>query len=139
MEYQIFGFLIGKDVRLDIDSRRLYRISSYGTERDFIFGTIIFSETMMQLFLYLLINARNKKVTKEELMKKIWEDNNLSASPQRLWQVLTALNIKLASLGLDENFIFNTKGQGYQVRHYDVIPLYCEKNRDVSAGLIYTS
>ncbi|MFJ3458540.1 transcriptional regulator [Scandinavium goeteborgense] len=128
MDYQIFGFLIGDDIRLDIYSRRMYRMSSYGSERDLIFGTIMFSETMMQLFLYLLINARDKKVTKEELMKKIWEDNNLCASPQRLWQVLTALNSKLAALGLDENFIVSTKGKGYQVKYCDITPLYLKKN-----------
>lgn len=129
MGYQLYGFLIGRDIHFDIENKCLYRLSASGAEKNLIFGTIYFNDTMLNLFLYLLINARQQGVSKDELLKKIWEDHNLSPSTQRLWQVLNGLNKKLSMLGIPEGFIQYVKGKGYVIEYRDITPLYyVEKN-----------
>ena len=124
MGYRLYGFMIGAEIHFDISNRRLYRLTGSHTEKNIVFASIYFNETMLRLFLYLLINARSQPVPKEELYEKIWEAHNLSPSAQRLWQVLHNLNNKLGLLGLPRDFILNIRGQGYVVNYLDVIPVY---------------
>src|SRR5690606_14547922 len=93
-------------------------------DKSVAFASIYFNETMLRLFLYLLEHGRKKVVAKEELFEKIWEENNLSPSTQRLWQVLHNLNGKLNLLGLPEDFIRNIRGHGYIINYQDVTPVY---------------
>ena len=116
--------MIGAEIHFDISNRRLYRLTGIHTEKNIVFASIYFNETMLRLFLYLLINARSQPVPKEELYEKIWEAHNLSPSAQRLWQVLHNLNNKLGLLGLPRDFILNIRGQGYVINYPDVIPVY---------------
>lgn len=124
MGYRLYGFMIGAEIHFDISNRRLYRLTGSHTEKNIVFASIYFNETMLRLFLYLLINARSQPVPKEELFEKIWETHNLSPSAQRLWQVLHNLNNKLGLLGLPRDFILNIRGQGYVINYPDVIPVY---------------
>ena len=124
MGYRLYGFMIGAEIHFDICNRRLYRLTGSHTEKNIVFASIYFNETMLRLFLYLLINARSQPVPKEELFEKIWEAHNLSPSAQRLWQVLHNLNNKLGLLGLPRDFILNIRGQGYVINYPDVIPVY---------------
>ncbi|EIX7374334.1 winged helix-turn-helix domain-containing protein [Citrobacter freundii] len=124
MGYRLYGFMIGAEIHFDISNRRLYRLTGSHTEKNIVFASIYFNETMLRLFLYLLINARSQPVPKEELFEKIWEAHNLSPSAQRLWQVLHNLNNKLGLLGLPRDFILNIRGQGYIINYPDVIPVY---------------
>ena len=124
MGYRLYGFMIGAEIHFDISNRRLYRLTGSHTEKNIVFAAIYFNETMLRLFLYLLINARSQPVPKEELFEKIWEAHNLSPSAQRLWQVLHNLNNKLGLLGLPRDFILNIRGQGYVINYPDVIPVY---------------
>ena len=124
MGYRLYGFMIGAEIHFDISNRRLYRLTGSHTEKNIVFASIYFNETMLRLFLYLLINARSQPVPKEELFEKIWEAHNLSPSAQRLWQVLPNLNNKLGLLGLPRDFILNIRGQGYVINYPDVIPVY---------------
>ncbi len=124
MGYRLYGFMIGAEIHVDISNRRLYRLTGSHTEKNIVFASIYFNETMLRLFLYLLINARSQPVPKEELFEKIWEAHNLSPSAQRLWQVLHNLNNKLGLLGLPRDFILNIRGQGYVINYPDVIPVY---------------
>lgn len=124
MGYRLYGFMIGAEIHFDISNRRLYRLTGNHTEKNIVFASIYFNETMLRLFLYLLINARSQPVPKEELFEKIWEAHNLSPSAQRLWQVLHNLNNKLGLLGLPRDFILNIRGQGYVINYPDVIPVY---------------
>ncbi|MEF3576917.1 winged helix-turn-helix domain-containing protein [Citrobacter freundii] len=124
MGYRLYGFMIGAEIHFDISNRRLYRLTGSHTEKNIVFASIYFNETMLRLFLYLLINARSQPVPKEELYEKIWEAHNLSPSAQRLWQVLHNLNNKLGLLGLPRDFILNIRGQGYVINYADVIPIY---------------
>lgn len=124
MGYRLYGFMIGAEIHFDISNRRLYRLTGSHTEKNIVFASIYFNETMLRLFLYLLINARSQPIPKEELFEKIWEAHNLSPSAQRLWQVLHNLNNKLGLLGLPRGFILNIRGQGYVINYPDVIPVY---------------
>lgn len=124
MGYRLYGFMIGDEIHFDISNRRLYRLTGSHTEKNIVFASIYFNETMLRLFLYLLINARSQPIPKEELFEKIWEAHNLSPSAQRLWQVLHNLNNKLGLLGLPRDFILNIRGQGYVINYPDVIPVY---------------
>lgn len=124
MGYRLYGFMIGDEIHFDISNRRLYRLTGSHTEKSIAFASIYFNETMLRLFLYLLMNARSQPVTKEELFEKIWEAHNLSPSTQRLWQVLHNLNNKLGLLGLPRDFILNIRGRGYIINYPDVIPVY---------------
>ncbi|EMB4339895.1 winged helix-turn-helix domain-containing protein [Citrobacter freundii] len=124
MGYRLYGFMIGAEIHFDISNRRLYRLTGSHTEKNIVFASIYFNETMLRLFLYLLINARSQPVPKDELFEKIWEAHNLSPSAQRLWQVLHNLNNKLGLLGLPRDFILNIRGQGYVINYPDVIPVY---------------
>ncbi|CAI1646213.1 winged helix-turn-helix domain-containing protein [Serratia fonticola] len=124
MDYQLYGFLIGDEVRLDIESKRLFSLSPSWDERHFSFCAIHLNDTMMQLFVYLLNYARRQSVTKDELFKNIWEKNNLIPSSQRLWQVINRLNKQLALVGLPDDFVKNIKGSGYIVNYDKILPLY---------------
>lgn len=124
MEYQLYGFLVGDEVRLDIASKRLFRFTPGWDERHLSFSAIYLNDTMLQLFVYLLIHARRQSVTKDELFKNIWEKNNLSPSSQRLWQVTSRLNKQLALIGLPDDFIKNIKGTGYIISYDKILPLY---------------
>jgi DNA-binding winged helix-turn-helix (wHTH) protein len=82
------------------------------------------SASLSGVYELILENGRKKIIAKEELFEKIWEENNLSPSTQRLWQVLHNLNKKLCQLGLPEDFIKNIKGRGYIINYPVVIPVY---------------
>lgn len=124
MGYRLYGFMIGDEIHFDISNRRLYRLTGSHTDKSVAFASIYFNETMLRLFLYLLEHGRKKVIAKEELFEKIWEDNNLSPSTQRLWQVLHNLNNKLNLLGLPDDFIRNIRGHGYIINYQDVVPVY---------------
>lgn len=124
MGYRLYGFMIGDEIHFDISNRRLYRLTGSQADKSIAFASIYFNETMLRLFLYLLEHGRRTAIGKEELFEKIWEENNLSPSTQRLWQVLNNLNKKLSLLGLPADFIRNIKGRGYMINYQDVIPVY---------------
>lgn len=124
MGYRLYGFMIGDEIHFDISNRRLYRLAGSHSDKSIAFASIYFNETMLRLFLYLLINGRSKPVPKEELFAEIWEAHNLNPSTQRLWQVLHNLNNKLSLSGLPKDFILNIRGRGYIINYPDVIPVY---------------
>ncbi|WP_250897535.1 hypothetical protein [Enterobacter roggenkampii] len=84
MGYRLYGFMIGDDIHFDIANRRLYRLTGSLTDNSIAFASIYFNETMLRLFLYLMINGRKEPISKEELFEEIWEAHNLSPSTQRV-------------------------------------------------------
>jgi two-component SAPR family response regulator len=128
MDYQLHGFLIGKEIHFDIDNQRLYRLPSRHADKSIVFVTIGLNKTMLELFLYLMIHARDRAVSKDELIRKVWEENDLSCSSQRLWQVLHNLNKKLEMLGLPVDFISNTRNDGYRITDDTIRPVYYKEN-----------
>lgn len=132
MNFQLCGFLIGKEIHFDFEKQRLYRLPSSSFEKDIIFATVFLNDTMLHFFLYLLLHARDREIPKDEIMKILWEENNLAPSTQRLWQILKELNRKLTLLGLPDNFILNLKGRGYIIKYPDITPMYTRKNEPVA-------
>ncbi|MGY5366783.1 winged helix-turn-helix domain-containing protein [Enterobacter oligotrophicus] len=124
MDYRLYGFMIGDGIHFDILNRRIYRLTGCRSDKNITFVSIYFNETMLKLFLYLLKHGRENPVSKEELFEKIWEENNLSPSTQRLWQVLNNLNNKIRLLGLPADFIKNVRGRGYIINYQNVTPIY---------------
>lgn len=124
MDYQLHGFIIGDDIHFDIINQRLYRLPSRHADKSIVFVIISLNKTMLELFLYLMKHARQRPVSKDELIRRVWEDNDLSCSSQRLWQVLNNLTKKLALIGLPTDFISYFKGAGYRVIDDTIRPVY---------------
>jgi DNA-binding response OmpR family regulator len=128
MDYQLHGFLIGSEIHFDILNQRIYRLPSRHADKSIVFVTIGLNKTMHELFLYLMIHARDRAIGKDELIRNVWEANDLSCSSQRLWQVMHNLIKKLELLGLPADFISNIKHDGYRITDSTIRPVYCEEN-----------
>lgn len=127
MNFHLYGFLIGKDIHFDIEGKRIYRFSADCSVKNVFFGSLFINDTMMQLFLYLLMHGRGEEISREELLRKIWEEKSLCSSSQRLWQVVRDLNNRLVMIGLPKDFIISARGNGYMINYDDITPLYCER------------
>lgn len=91
--------------------------------------------TMANLLEYLLANAVGNIVPDKMLQTQVWENNGLSCSSQRLWQVMNNLKSKLAKAGLPDNFIQRIGGKGYKIPDNLVLQLYCKANAvNIAAG-----
>lgn len=84
--------------------------------------------TMANLLEYLLANAVGYIVPDKTLQTQVWENNGLSCSSQRLWQVMNNLKNKLTKVGLPDNFIQRISGKGYKIPDNLVLQLYCKAN-----------
>jgi len=124
MGYRLYGYVIGKEIHFEIENRRLYRLPQGHADKSFIFGSVLFNHTMLHLFVYLLQHGRQTTVPREELLRVVWEENDLVPSSQRLWQVLKNLNRRLSLLGLPDDFIVNVRGSGYIINYVDITPIY---------------
>lgn len=124
MEYKLYGFIIGREIFFDIKEARIFRLPTNKMDTVISFCGVFFNHTMLQLFIYLLINAGTRYVSRDELLCNIWEKNELSSSSQRLCKVIKNLNEKLNLLGMSENAIVSVKGCGYILNIEDVKPLY---------------
>lgn len=124
---KLHGFLIGADVQVDIDNNRLIRVSSENSHKILNFSAIVLKDTVMNLLIFLLTHASDEVVTKEEILREVWDENNLSSSNQRLWQVVTELKEKLSLIGMPQDFIINMKGKGYKINYPNITPLYYRK------------
>lgn len=124
MGYRLYGYVIGKEIHFEIANRRLYRLPQGSADKSFIFGSVLFNHTMLHLFVYLLQHGRQTTVPREELLRVVWEENDLVPSSQRLWQVLKNLNRRLSLLGLPDDFIVNVRGSGYIINYVDITPIY---------------
>lgn len=131
MDYQLHGFMIGSEIHFDILNQRLYRLPSRHADQSIVFVAISLNKTMLELLLYLMIHARERPVSKDELIREVWEENGLSCSSQRLWQVLHNLNKKLEKLGLPDDFILNSRNDGYRITGELVRPVYYQESESV--------
>jgi len=125
MNDELFGFVIDNDIQFDIAKKRLMRISAESPERGMMIGAVSLNDVMARFLLCLLKNRLNDKhqVTRQSLLKDVWEDHDLVASSQQLWKTVRNLKIKLVSIGLPQDFI-NTSGIYYSIGNYTVTPLF---------------
>ncbi len=128
MDNKLHGFLIGSDIQVDINNKRLIRVSSGNSDKILNFSAVVLKDIVMKLLIYILTNARDDVVSKEEILKNVWDDNNLSSSNQRLWQVVNELKEKLSLIGISPDFIVNQRGKGYKVNHSYITPLYYKES-----------
>ncbi|MGL5385916.1 MAG: winged helix-turn-helix domain-containing protein [Enterobacterales bacterium] len=124
MENRLYGFLIDDDIQFDIANRRLLYYSDGAYERTLFFKVISLNEIQTRLLIYLLVNSQDAVIYKNDIMKSVWEEINLSSSSQRLWHAINELRKKLASIGLPEDFIANVHGIGYSVDNQRVSSLF---------------
>ncbi|MCP1107554.1 helix-turn-helix domain-containing protein [Serratia nevei] len=127
MERNLFGFIIDNDIQLDIANKRLVKINSLSPEKWVHFSAVTLNDAMVRLLVFLLQqHGKGKKLTKTEILKKVWDDNSYSSSSQKLWQTVKELRLRLDALGLPHDFIVNVKGAGYTLNNPVVTPLFYE-------------
>ncbi|TQI78959.1 transcriptional regulator [Serratia fonticola] len=124
MENRLYGFLIDGDIQFDIANRRLIYYSDESTEHTLFFKVISLNEIQTRLLIYLLVNGQNAIIYKNDIMKHVWDEINLSSSNQRLWHAVNELRKKLASIGLPDDFIVNIHGIGYSIDNQRVSSLF---------------
>ncbi|MGA5653521.1 winged helix-turn-helix domain-containing protein [Rahnella contaminans] len=111
---RLFGYSIGNNIIVDI-------------QRNIVFGiihgkkiqAITLRTTMMRLLIYMLETSGHRIVSNNEIMIQVWENHQLSASSQRLWQVMRELKKKLSLPGLPEEFIMRIESKGYFLKCVD--------------------
>ncbi|WP_422731628.1 winged helix-turn-helix domain-containing protein [Leclercia pneumoniae] len=130
MIYQPYAFLIDNVIHIDIKKGCIFRIDSVDKNNELSLGILYLNDTMMSLLSYLLIHAQKRYITKEEVLIKVWDENNLSSSGTRLWQVFTTLKQKLALLHLPENLIKYEKRKGYIIKHDNILTLYYKETEN---------
>lgn len=128
MDYHLYGFLIENEFHIDIKNKCIYRIMAGGKDSNITFSVLYLNDTMMRFFLYLLTHARNNFVARDEVLKNVWDENNLSSSNTRLWQVLTNMRKKFEHLNMPEDLIQHVKKKGYIIRCKNIVPLYYKKD-----------
>lgn len=124
MENRLYGFLIDNDIQFDIANRRLVQFSDESAEHTLFFKVIYLNEIQTRLLIYFLANGQDDVIYKNDIMKNVWEEINLSSSNQRLWHAVNELRKKLLSFGLDDNFIINVHGVGYSIDSQRVSSLF---------------
>ncbi|MBC3382209.1 winged helix-turn-helix domain-containing protein [Serratia fonticola] len=88
-------------------------------------------QTMANLLLFLLNNADKKFISDDELMEKVWEENELRASTHRLWQVTRDLRHKLIEAGLENDLFCREGRKGFVVNPKGISPLFHSHSVDV--------
>ncbi|WP_431223678.1 winged helix-turn-helix domain-containing protein [Serratia sp. L9] len=112
------------DIQFDIANRRLLHYSGGATEHILSFKVISLNEIQTRLLIYLLANSQDAVIYKNDIMKSVWEEINLSSSSQRLWHAINELRKKLISIGLSDDFIANIHGVGYSIDNNRVSSLF---------------
>lgn len=85
-------------------------------------------KTMGNLLSFFLESSDGDFISDDEIMKRVWEDNELRASTHRLWQVMKNLRYKLIDVGMTEVFFSRTGRNGFVVNLSGVTKLYYGNN-----------
>ena len=139
MQCQPYGFLIDNAIHIDIRKKNIYRFHNGDKAEDISVSVLYINDTMMRLFSHLLINAVDGFITKEDVLKSVWDEHNLSSSGTRLWQVFTALKHKLSLMGLPDDFIIYENRKGYTIRYNNIITLYSEVKENKNTQTLNTT
>ncbi|WP_227317616.1 winged helix-turn-helix domain-containing protein [Cedecea davisae] len=123
MERILIGYYIANNVQLEIAGRKLSSFDSKSRQ----LNCFVLRETMLRLFLFLLENANGKIVSNEKILYEVWDLHGLKSSSQRLWQVMQALKYRLATLGVQHDFIMRietSEVKGYSLKNEMIRPFY---------------
>lgn len=120
-----FGYVIkfenGCYLQVDLLHNQLIRMTT--TKKDEP-KTLSLRTTKMKLLCYLLENANNSTVSREELLSNVWEASSLSSSYPRLLQVVNKLKEDLQFLDVPNDFITYYRGKGYNITCSEILQLY---------------
>lgn len=126
MEDNLHGFLIDEDIYFNVNNRRLMYFINEGEEHLLSFRLVFLNEMQTRLLSFLLENRRSDVISKNRIMRNVWDDFGLSSSNQRLWQEIKKLKSKLLSIGLSDDLIISVRGIGYSVDNQRVKSLLIE-------------
>ncbi|MBP0998929.1 winged helix-turn-helix domain-containing protein [Serratia fonticola] len=126
MEDNLHGFLIDEAIYFNVNHRRLMYFINEDEERPLSFRLVLLNEMQTRLLAFLLKNRRIEVISKNNIMRNVWDEFGLSSSNQRLWQEIKKLKSKLLSIGLRDNLIINVRGIGYSVDNERVKSLIIE-------------
>lgn len=133
MDRVTFGYYIGSDVHFDIANKTLINVNRNLSSRQKT--QVMLRDTMFRLFVFLLENANGNIISNTDILISVWESHGLSASTQRLWQVMRGLSQKLSLVGIPDDFIMRIESKGYYVRENMITVLYSEKRSPVLLGI----
>lgn len=85
-------------------------------------------KTMGNLLSFFLESSDGDFISDDEIMRRVWEDNELRASTHRLWQVMKNLRYKLIDVGMTDIFFSRTGRNGFVVNLSGVTKLYHGNN-----------
>ncbi|KEY58120.1 helix-turn-helix domain-containing protein [Serratia sp. DD3] len=126
MHKNIYGYLIGSEIRVDIEQRTVSRIYALQKQNYYMSEAVFLSETSMALFIYLLENAKQTVIPYENILSEVWDKRGLISSYKRLNQVTKELRDKLNQIGLAEDFILTIRSRGYRLKEESITQLYSE-------------
>jgi len=92
------------------------------------FRRVPLRKTMDNLLTFFLESSDGDFISDDEVMRRVWEDNELRASTHRLWQVIKNLRYKLIDVGMTDVFFARTRRNGFVVNLSEVTKLYHENN-----------
>ncbi|MHA7845134.1 winged helix-turn-helix domain-containing protein [Serratia sp. D1N4] len=128
-----YGYLIKFDngccLQVDLLHKSLFKVTT--TKKDEP-RTLSVRTTKMKLLCYLLEKANNIIVSREELLSNVWEASSLSSSYPRLLQVVKKLEEDLQYLGVPDDFINYSRGEGYSITCKYILKLYFKTEGDCS-------
>ncbi|AHG22867.1 hypothetical protein Z042_16145 [Chania multitudinisentens RB-25] len=124
MEGKLFGFLLGRDIQLDIANKRIMHYQAETPENAMYLKVVTLNDTQLRLLLLLLTNRPGDIILKSDIMMNVWDEKEVFSSNQKLWYLIKALRKKLTSIGIDEGFISNAYGVGYFVDNQGVSPIF---------------
>ncbi|WP_114194682.1 winged helix-turn-helix domain-containing protein [Edaphovirga cremea] len=121
----LYGYIIkfdnGYHIQVDLLSGQLLMIPVTKKSQPQVISA---KRTKMKLLCYLLEKANNNYVSREELLREVWEASNLSSSYQRLSQVTTKLTEELLYLNAPIDFIIYCRGKGYTINCSQILRLH---------------
>jgi DNA-binding response OmpR family regulator len=124
-EENLYGYIIkfdnGYHIQVDLLSGQLLMIPVTKKSQPQVISA---KSTKMKLFCYLLEKANNHYVSREELLREVWEASNLSSSYQRLSQVTAKLIEELLYLNAPIDFITYCRGKGYTINCSQILRLH---------------
>lgn len=120
---QVYGFIINDSFLYHISSMSLIMMDVSRESSKERKKTVRLRKTMSLLFVYLLRNA-GEVISDVTLLREVWEKNDLKGTHHRLWEVITALNKILKSVGISTDLILRINSSGYMINKKRVALLY---------------
>ncbi len=111
---QVYGFIINDFFLYHVSSMSLIMMDVSRESSKERKKTVRLRKTMSLLFVYLLGNA-GEVISDVTLLSEVWEKNGLKGTHHRLWEVITALNEILKSVGVCTDLILRINSSGYMI------------------------